>query len=69
MFLVKLHLFHEMTLSKDLILSPQITLGIDLEWPLVTHFTTADPPASIVHTLVYITYPIIPNTNLVKVFS
>ena len=58
-----------MTLGKDLILSPQMTLGSDLEWPLVTYFTTADPPASIIHTLGYKTYPIIPNPNLVKVFS
>ena len=58
-----------MTLGKDLMFSPQITLGIDIEWPLVTYFTTADPPASIIHTLGYITYPLIQNTNLVKVFS
>ena len=53
-----------MTLVKNLTLSPQMTPGSDFKWPLVTYFTTADPPASIVHTLWYITYSVIPNTNL-----
>ena len=46
-----------------------MTLGSDLRWPLVPYLTTANPPTSIVHTLGYITCPIILNTNLVKVFS
>ena len=58
-----------MTLGKDLIISPQMTLCGDLKWPLVTYFTTAEPPASIVHTLRYKTYSIIPNTKPVKVFT
>ena len=57
-----------MTLRNDFILSPQVTLGSDPKLPLLTYFTTANPPASIVHTLEYITYPIIANTNPVKVF-
>ena len=58
-----------MALGKNLILVPQMTLRGDLKWPLVTYFTTADPPAPIVHSLRYRTYPIIANTNLGKIFS
>ena len=61
------HPFLSMTLCNDLILSQQVALGGDLKLPLLAYITTANRPASIVDTLGYITYPIIPNTILVKV--
>ena len=57
-----------MTLSNDLILSPEMTSGSDISLNLVTHFTTAHPPAAISNTPVYIIFPKIPRTSLI-IFS